>query len=305
MKSLIDKLYSDIIELIQRSDEKKVNELRYKIGEVISVFYADNKEGFKNKAASIEEGIVKFYEDFEIKQDQLKTDKYKKLAPWDKIKIALSGALKKDALGEGYSTTNLGSMQQFYRKYRNLPESLELAYKLDWSHNVELVKGKINEDEHKFYLKNAVNEKWSLKELKKQIEDERYDDFLRVLEESGYKYKVKNLYITNYKSLIDTRLNNPSPFLVFAGANASGKSSIFEAIELLMHSSMTADKIAFDIFGGDEKIVNFRAQKPESKESLLTIKLGLEFEYNKNKETIDFGLNYNFATKNCKKNLQK
>lgn len=297
----INSLYTDIIALVRNFEEKNTNILRYKIGEAISKFYAVNRDDFKKHTASIEEEIVEFYKHNDLDDNQLMSEKYKKLALWDKIKTALSEVLKKESIGEGYSITNLGYMQQFYRKYRNLPESRELAYKLDWSHNVELIKDKLNEDERKFYLKNAVSKKWSLKELQKQIRNEYYDDFLRVLDETNYKYVIRNFRIVNYKSLRDIQLDNPSQFLVFAGANATGKSSIFEAIEFLMHASITTGKIAFDIFGGDEKIVNFNAQKLNDVESQLAIELELEFDNNDNKESIDFGLSYNFETKTLRK----
>ncbi|MBN2634831.1 MAG: AAA family ATPase [Prolixibacteraceae bacterium] len=301
MERLINKLYEDIIDVTQKWNRKNINELGFKIGETISNFYADNKEVFKKKSEIIEKEISEFYRNYQLKEDQIKTDKYKKSAPWDKIKTALSDALKTDSIGVGFSTTNLGLMQQFYRKYRNTPDSLELAYQLDWSHNVELIKDKLNEDERKYYLKNAVDKKWTVKELQRQINEETYDYFLRVLEESNYKFKINRLEINNYKSLVGIELLNPSPLLVFAGANATGKSSIFEAIEFLMHSSMTTGKIALDIFGGPEKIVNFNAQKQNNEKADLTIKLGLEFESNENKEIMDFGLNYEFGTEKIQK----
>lgn len=301
MKRLINKLYEDIIDVTQKWNRKNINELRFNIGEVISSFYADNKGDFKKKSEIIEKEISEFYVDYQLKENQLKTDKYKKSAIWDKIKTAISDALAMDSMGVGFSITNLGYMQQFYRKYRNTPDSLELAFQLDWSHNVELIKDKLNEDERKYYLKNAVDKKWSVKELQRQINEESYDDFLRVLEESNYKFKISRLEINNYKSLVGIELLNPSSLLVFAGANATGKSSIFEAIEFLMHSSMTTGKIALDIFGGAEKIVNFNAQKLKNEKAPLTIKLGLEFESNENKEIIDFGLNYKFGTEKIQK----
>ncbi|AHW61450.1 Predicted ATPase [Draconibacterium orientale] len=301
MERLINKLYEDIIDVTQKWNRKNINELRFKIGETISNFYAESKGVFKEKSEIIEKEISEFYRKYQLKEDQLKTDKYKKSAPWDKLKTALSDVLKTDSMGVGFSTTNLGLMQQFYRKYRNTPDSLELAFQLDWSHNVELIKDKLNEDERKYYLKNAVDKKWSVKELQRQINEESYDDFLRVLEESNYRFKINRLEINNYKSLVDIELPNPSSLLVFAGANASGKSSVFEAIEFLMHSSMTTGKIALDIFGGPEKIVNFNAQKLKNEKATLTIKLGLEFESNENKEIIDFGLNYELGTEKIQK----
>jgi hypothetical protein len=99
MEGLINKLYSDITDLIQKSDSEKSNVLRFKIGEVISSFYADNKGDFKKKAEVIEEEIYALYKAYNLKQNQLKTDS----ASWEKIKTALSDVLVKNSAGEGYS----------------------------------------------------------------------------------------------------------------------------------------------------------------------------------------------------------
>ncbi len=45
--------------------------------------------------------------------------------------------------------------------------------------------------------------------------------------------KIKSLNIKNFKSLVDITIEEPNNFSVFAGPNASGKSNIFEAIEII------------------------------------------------------------------------
>lgn len=43
---------------------------------------------------------------------------------------------------------------------------------------------------------------------------------------------INKIQIKNYKSLVDLEIINPSPFTVFFGTNAAGKSNLFEVLEL-------------------------------------------------------------------------
>jgi predicted ATPase len=217
---------------------------------------------------------------------------------WDKIKTAISDWLNKLYSEDGYSITNLGYMLQFYRKYRNSPESLEQAYRLEWSHNIVLLKDKLNDDERIYYIRNAINEKLSVKELEKRIKDETYDDFLNAVKQNNYHYHIEKITIRNYKSLVKVIIDSPSRLLVFAGANATGKSSIFESIEFLMHTAMIKGDIAFDIFGGVERIVNFSAQRNKQAENTtLVINLELSFRNHEGKFSTSFGLDYDIKNK--------
>lgn len=297
MKTLLEDLFSTIENLIKKSNDNKKNMLRYQIGEAITNFQISHKEEIKTKEEPFDKEIIEFYDLRNLNKKGLDTEKYKKSSSWDKIKTALSDALTNMAGDDGYSTTNLSYMQQFYKKYRNSPASLERAFQLDWTHNISLLKDKLNDDERQFYLKKAIAEKWTVKELEKQIGDETYDVLLRTIEDSAYKFKIAKVKINNYKSLVNFEIYNPSQFLVFAGANASGKSSIFEAIEFLMHSAMTTGNIALDIFGGPEKIVNFAAQSNAgSNESILSVDLNLSFGDSEKTQSTSFGVYYDYAT---------
>lgn len=80
---------------------------------------------------------------------------------------ALIDNLSKDltnALGRGFSRSNLIYMRLFYSEY---PISEKASHLLGWSHYVELLK--ISDKlERSFYLQQAINEKWSIPELKRQ-----------------------------------------------------------------------------------------------------------------------------------------
>ena len=263
MEKLINNLLSGIEKLLTQFKDKNNNELRYNIGEFTVSFNIENKKAIKERTT------------------------------WNKLLTSVSNKLNKKYGGNGYGTTNLNYMQQFYRKYRNSPEMLEKALKLDWSHNIALLKDKLNEDERNYYLNRAITDKWSIKEVERQIKNESFDSFLNEIEQTNYQYDIRSLQIKNYKSLVNIKVSDTSKLLVFAGANASGKSNIFEAIEFLMHTTMTTGTIVFDIFGGAENIVNYNASDHQNE--LLEIILNLSF--GKNKHKIDFGLKYDIQNK--------
>lgn len=73
--------------------------------------------------------------------------------------------------GKGFSRSNVYLMRQFYLKY---PKFQTLSGKLSWSHYVELLG--ISEDiERSFYEKQCSKDKWSVRELKRQISSAVYE----------------------------------------------------------------------------------------------------------------------------------
>ena len=69
-------------------------------------------------------------------------------------------------LGKGYSRPNLNNMRKFYLRY---PNCQTVSDKLSWSHICELIK--IDDDlERSFYEKQAVNERWGVRTLKRQMD---------------------------------------------------------------------------------------------------------------------------------------
>lgn len=66
--------------------------------------------------------------------------------------------------GKGFSRSNLVYMRLFYQRY---PISQKPSHQLSWSHYVELLKLD-DELERSFYEKQAIAERWSVPELKRQ-----------------------------------------------------------------------------------------------------------------------------------------
>lgn len=67
---------------------------------------------------------------------------------------------------------------------------------------------------------------------------------------------IRNLYITNYKSIRDITLTAPNQFTVFVGPNASGKSNIFEAVEFMAGLENNSMEEMLRKYKGEETISN-------------------------------------------------
>jgi predicted nuclease of restriction endonuclease-like (RecB) superfamily len=81
-----------------------------------------------------------------------------------KLLVDLSKDLKQ-TYGKGFSISNLQYMRLFYVCYQDLPDA---SGKLTWSHIVELL-GVSDNLARSFYEKQCIKEKWSTRELSRQI----------------------------------------------------------------------------------------------------------------------------------------
>lgn len=90
-----------------------------------------------------------------------------------KLILELSKNLSKE-LGRGFSRSNLFNMRLFYAKYSNVQT---VPGHLSWSHICELI---TIEDEAKrsFYEKEVETQKWSIRELKRQINSSLFERLL-------------------------------------------------------------------------------------------------------------------------------
>ena len=84
----------------------------------------------------------------------------------EKTLLQLSKALTKE-LGKGFSRSNVYNMRQFYLSY---PIFQSVTGKLSWTHYCELLSIS-DREKRSFYEKEAANSGWSVREMKRQIED--------------------------------------------------------------------------------------------------------------------------------------
>lgn len=112
--------------------------------------------------------------------------KQKERAEYGKQTLKILSKVLTEQYGKGFSRSNLQNMRQFYLLY---PKCQTVSGKLSWSHYCELF---LISDEQKrsFYEKECINARWSIRELKRQIESSLFE---RLLLSNGGPNKEKVL----------------------------------------------------------------------------------------------------------------
>ena len=70
----------------------------------------------------------------------------------------------------GFSASNLWRMRQFFETYRETPILAALLRELPWSHHLSILGRSKRSEEREFYLRTAIREKWSSRELNRQMD---------------------------------------------------------------------------------------------------------------------------------------
>ena len=92
---------------------------------------------------------------------------------------------------EGYSSTNLWYMRQFYLEYCENKELLELALNIPWSHNI-LIMNKIKDiGERKYYLIATQKLAWSRAVLLNQIKANAYEHHLKNFKQNNFELTLQ------------------------------------------------------------------------------------------------------------------
>lgn len=101
---------------------------------------------------------------------------------------------------KGLSKENLWRMKKLYESYIDYPKLSPLVTELSWSHNLVILFRANSSGEKEFYLKSCINERWSRRELERQINSSLYERFMlsRKTGKSVPHSKEKNL-LTHFK----------------------------------------------------------------------------------------------------------
>ncbi|MEZ4800667.1 MAG: PDDEXK nuclease domain-containing protein [Flavobacteriales bacterium] len=70
---------------------------------------------------------------------------------------------------KGFSDKNIWRMKQFYETYKDFPNLSTLLREISWSHNLAIFSRCKTFEEREFYLRLAVQESFSFRELERQI----------------------------------------------------------------------------------------------------------------------------------------
>lgn len=99
---------------------------------------------------------------------------------WGKSTVEkLSKFIQKEMIGSrGFSTQNLWRMKQFYEVYSEFPKLSPLVRELTWTNNITILSKTKTIEEKEFYLNLSVKEKYSKRELERQINSGVFERFL-------------------------------------------------------------------------------------------------------------------------------
>lgn len=78
----------------------------------------------------------------------------------------------------GFSVRNLWNMKRFYETYRKYKKLQTVSAEISWSHNVMILDKTKTTEEKEFYLKMSLKERWSFRELRRQIDSAYYERFI-------------------------------------------------------------------------------------------------------------------------------
>lgn len=94
-----------------------------------------------------------------------------KTAEWgDGVVTQLADYLARSQPGlKGFTRPNLFRMRQFYEAYRGDQKVSPLVRQLPWTHNLIILSQSKRPEEREFYLRLAIQEKWSKRELERQF----------------------------------------------------------------------------------------------------------------------------------------
>lgn len=90
---------------------------------------------------------------------------------------------------KGYSAANLWNMKRFYETYQKLqpvageskklqPVVAELIFKVSWTNHVLILDKTSSEEEKQFYLKMCIKERWSKRELDRQLDSSLFERYM-------------------------------------------------------------------------------------------------------------------------------
>ncbi|MBA3065712.1 DUF1016 family protein [bacterium] len=78
----------------------------------------------------------------------------------------------------GFSAQNLWRMKQIYETYKDNEKLSPLVRELSWTHNLMILHNTDSMEEKEFYLRTCAVEKWSKRELQRQIDTSLFERYM-------------------------------------------------------------------------------------------------------------------------------
>lgn len=146
--------------------------LRIDFNEIINLIENRRQNAYKK----INEELILLYWDFgKYISNKINNDKW-----GSKVVDSLVIFIKeKYPTLKGFNRAGIYRMEQFYEVYKNYPEIVStLLRQWNWSSHIQILSGTKTLEERKFYMELAIKEKYTTRELSRQIESGYYQRYM-------------------------------------------------------------------------------------------------------------------------------
>ena len=92
---------------------------------------------------------------------------------------------------KGFTARNLWRMKQFYETYKDNEKLTTLLSEISWSNNLLIISSAKTDEEQEFYILMTIKERYSYRELQRQIQTSLYERTM--LANKNFSNSVKNL----------------------------------------------------------------------------------------------------------------
>lgn len=173
-----------------------MNELDMNFDEIIKIVETRKNNAFRK----VNEETIKMYWEFgEYVSNRLVDSEW-----GEKIVTRLAEFMQKNyPTLQGFNKRGLYRMKQFYETYKDYPEIVStLLTQINWSSHIALLSGTKTIEQKEFYIKLAVKENYSTRELTRQISSSYYERYML----SDGKAPISTIKLVNEDEVPNTRL---------------------------------------------------------------------------------------------------
>lgn len=173
-----------------------MNELDMNFDEIIKIVETRKNNAFRK----VNEETIKMYWEFgEYVSNKLADSEW-----GEKIVTRLAEFMQKNyPTLQGFNKRGLYRMKQFYETYKDYPEIVStLLTQINWSSHIALLSGTKTIEQKEFYIKLAVKENYSTRELTRQISSSYYERYML----SDGKAPTSTIKLINENEVPNTRL---------------------------------------------------------------------------------------------------
>lgn len=173
-----------------------MNQIDINFGEIVKIVETRRKNAFQK----VNEETIKMYWEF----GEYVSNKVVNSQWGEKIVTKLAEFMQKNyPTLKGFNKRGLYRMKQFYETYKDYPEFVTtLLTQINWSSHIALLSKTKTIKQKEFYIKLAIKENYSTRELTRQIDSSYFERYIL----SDGKALISNSKLINEEKIPNTRL---------------------------------------------------------------------------------------------------